>query len=122
MSLPANPNSNIRQSLEDYSAAAVTTGTAKREWTVLYGGRVVAHARAEAAGSGTGSTKIDVNVNGTSILARVLEKTSTSGQFSNGEPASGASCRPGDVISYDIDAIGQTAHTRVSVAIAVVAP
>lgn len=124
MALPANPNSKIRHTFTDYSSPAVTVGTNKREWTVLFGGRVVAHARAEGAGSGTGSTQIDVNVNGVSVLARPLLLASAStGQFTQGESAATASCRPGDRISYDVDAVPSLGgHSRVSVTICVVAP
>lgn len=114
----------VRQSFEDYSSAAVTAGTNKREWTALFPGRVVAHARAEGAGSGAGSTVIDVNVNGTSVLESTLSLASAStGEFSGGAPAANASVQPGDRVSYDIDSVPATAgHTRVSVSIAIVAP
>lgn len=124
MAKPTNPNSHVKQVCDDYSSAAVTAGTNKREWTALFGGRIVAHARAEGTGTGAGSTSVDVNVNGVSVLARVLTLGSAStGEFTQGEPAATASVKPGDRISYDIDAVpGSGGHTRFSIAIAVVAP
>lgn len=116
--------SKVLATFADYSSAAVTTGANKREFVTMHGGRVQAHARAEGAGVGSGNTDIDVNVNGISVLARVLRLASAStGEFTQGEPAASASCRPGDRISYDIDAIpATTGHTRVSISISVMAP
>ena len=121
---PANPNSAIRQVFTDYTVGAVTAGTNKREFTAMFGGRVVAHARAEGAGVGAGNTDVDVNVNGVSVLSRILRiATASTGEFTQGEPAGAGSCRPGDRISYDIDAIpATTGHTRFSITISVVAP
>jgi hypothetical protein len=124
MARPANPNSHVKQTFTDYSASAVTTGTNKREWVALFGGRIVAHARAETAGTGAGNTDLDVKVNGTSVLARVLRlATGVTGEFTQGEPASRASVRPGDRISYDVAAVpATTGAARVSISIAIVAP
>lgn len=124
MARPANPNNKIRQVFSDYSAAALTVGTNKREFTAMYGGRVVAHCRAETAGSGTGSTQITVRVNGVSVLARTLSLAAgATGEFTGGEPAARASCRPGDRISYDVDSIPTTtAPSRFSITICVVGP
>lgn len=124
MARPANPNHSIRQTFSDYSSGALTVGTNKREFTVLFGGRVVAHARAEGAGVGAGSSTVDVNVQGTSVLASTLTiATASTGEMTGGAPAASASCRPGDRISYDVDAIpATTGHTRFSITICVVAP
>lgn len=123
--MPKGPTvSKVLHSFTDYSAAALTAGTNKREFTAIFGGRVLAHARAEGAGSGAGNSDVDVNVNGTSVLARVLRiATASTGELTQGEPAASASCRPGDRISYDVDAIpATTGHTRFSITISVVAP
>lgn len=124
MAKPSNPNSNVRQDFTDYSSVAVTVGTNKREFTALFGGRVVAHARAEGAGGGAGNTTLNVFVNGVSVLSRVLLiATASTGEFTQGEPAAAASAKPGDRISYDVVAIpATTGHTRVSISIAIVAP
>lgn len=114
-----NPNA-VHAVLTDYSSAAVTAGTNKREWTAPFHGRIVAvYARAETAGSGTGSTTIDVNIGGTSALDSVLSLGVTStGRFSGGSLASDRSFRAGDRISYDIDSIPTTTgHARVSIVI-----
>jgi hypothetical protein len=109
--------------LQDYSAAALTTGTNKREWVAPFKGRIIGVSpRAETAGSGTGSTTIDVNINGTSIFASANQPTlavASTGEFTAGLfDSTAATFNAGDRISYDVDAIPTTTgHARFSLSI-----
>ena len=113
----------VHTTFEDYSSAAVTAGTDKREWTAPFSGRIAGVSpRAETAGVGAGSTTIDVNINGTSIFASANRPTiaqASTGEFSAGGFDSTASgFVAGDRISYDVDAIpATTGHARVSLSI-----
>jgi len=109
--------------LEDYSSAAVTVGTEKREWTAPAHGRIVGVSlRAETAGVGTGSTTIDVNINGISIFVaanRPTLATASTGEFAaGGFDGTQSTFVAGDRISYDVDAIpATTGHARFSLSI-----
>jgi len=109
----------VHTTFEDYSSAAITTGTNKREWTAPFHGRIVGvSARTEAATSGTST--LDVNINGTSIFAaanRPTKTTTGAGEFTAGNFDSTASgFIAGDVIGYDVDVAG-TGHSRFSISI-----
>lgn len=117
-----------RYHLTDYSSAAVTVGTNKREWVVPTGVRINrVHVAGGGAGGGAGSTTIDINLNGTTIFTtqgnRPSLATASTGAFTDGLPdvttvTESAAGSGYGLISYDVDAVPATSgHTRVAVAI-----
>ena len=113
----------VHTTLEDYSSAALTVGTEKKEWVAPFSGRIAGVSpRAEMAGVGAGSTTIDVNINGTSIFAAANRPTiaqASTGEFSAGNfDGTQSTFVAGDRISYDVDAIpATTGHARFSLSI-----
>lgn len=128
MSIRSRRPFSDRYGLSDYSSAAVTAGTNKREWLVPAGVRINrVHVAAGGAGGGAGSTTIDINLNGTTIYTTQANRptiaTASTGAFTDSLPevstvteqvaGSGVG-----VISYDVDAIpATTGHTRVALTI-----
>lgn len=94
----------------DYSNAAITAATEKREWIITSAMRIVdVIVDSGGAGSGAGSDIVDVNRNGTTIYTTQANRptlaTGDTGLFSEaGEPEIDR-LEPGDVLSYDVDAV-----------------
>lgn len=108
--------------LEHYSAAALTTGTAKYEWIVPFFARIltVIIDSETASSGGADDDIIDVNINGTTIFTTqanrpTLTKTNT-GAWTEITPEVDI-VRPGDIISYDVDQIDTTGSARVKILI-----
>lgn len=107
--------------LTDYIAAAATAGTAKREWSMPFACRLTALIVAfEGAGVGAGSTILDFNKNGTTIFTTQANRptiaTADTGMAAQAAPPEDTIFSPGDVFSYDVDAIpATTGHTRMTV-------
>ena len=115
--------SNIALILEHYTAAAITTGTAKKEWICPIYGRIVdVIVDSENAGiTGGTSDIIDVNINGTTIYTtqdnRPTLLLSDTGLWAEAAEPEVVAVSPGDIISYDIDQICTTGSERVKVTI-----
>ena len=108
--------------LEHYTAAALTTGTNKKQWIVPFPYRIVdVIVNSEAAGSGGTSTIIDVNINGTTIYTtqgnRPTLLTADTGMYTEAAEPEITSGKGGDVIAYDIDQIASTGPTLTTVTI-----
>lgn len=121
---------NVDHILEHYVAAALTTGTAKKEWVIPFFCRIldVIIDSETASSGGANDDIIDVNINGTTIYTTqgnrpTLTKTNT-GLWARGEPEAGGAgvagmsiLRPGDILSYDVDQVDTTGSARVKVTI-----
>ena len=113
----------VARMLTHYSSGALTTATLKWEWVVPYYARIIdVLIDAEAsAGVGNGKNTIDVNINGTTIFtdqdSRPYLDIGDSGLFRRGA-IEVSHVVPGDIISYDVDAVPATSGaTRVKVCI-----
>lgn len=112
-----NQAHSVVAKFEDYVAAALTTGTAKKEWIVPVFCRLLdVIADSEVAGSGGVSDLLDINKNGTSIFTTQANRPTllagNTGMFTEaGEPEI-ASFVPGDVLSYDVDQVASTGSSR----------
>lgn len=102
--------------LSDYVAAALTTGTKKKQWVCPVNGyieQVVVHNG--AAGSGGTSDIIDVNKAGTTIFTTQGRRpTQLSGDtlaYTVGE-IEVTQVQAGDIISYDVDQVCSTGSTE----------
>lgn len=117
----------VRRVLDDYVAAALTTGTAKKEWIMPFDGRITdVIVTSQAAGSGGTSSIIDVNINGTTIYTTQARRPTLlladSGMYAeSGEPQVTA-VKAGDLIGYDVDQVTTTGPTRTSVTIVIEMP
>jgi hypothetical protein len=114
--------SNIALILEHYTAAAITTGTEKKEWVCPIYGRIVdVIVDSETAGSGGTSDIIDVNIGGTTIYTtqgnRPTLLLANTGLWAEAAEPEVQNLSPGDIVSYDIDQICTTGSARVKVTI-----
>lgn len=114
--------SNIALILEHYTAAAITTGTEKKEWVCPIYGRIVdVIVDSETAGSGGTSDIIDVNIGGTTIYTtqgnRPTLLLANTGLWAEAAEPEVQNLSPGDIVSYDIDQICTTGSERVKVTI-----
>ena len=114
--------SNIALILSDYSNAAITTGTNKKEWVVpAYCNITDVICNSETAGSGGTSDLIDVNLNGTTIYTtqgnRPTLLQADTGLFSEAAEPEVTFCSPGDIIAYDIDQVSTTGSARFTITI-----
>jgi hypothetical protein len=113
---------NVREILRDYVAAALTTGTNKKEWIVPFNCQILdVIVTSQAVGSGGTSTIVDVNIGGTTIYTtqgnRPTLLLADSGMYAEAAEPEVRTVRAGDRISYDIDQITTTGPTRTEVAI-----
>lgn len=113
---------NVDLILFDYSNAAITTGTAKKEWIVPFIGVILdVICDSETAGSGGTSDLIDVNINGTTIYTtqgnRPTLLVGDTGLFSEAAEPEVTTVFPGDIVSYDIDQIATTGSARFKISI-----
>jgi hypothetical protein len=118
MTLKANA---LRHVLEHYTAGALTAAGDKATWMVPCKGRIAAvQIKSGAAGTGTGNTVIDVHKNGTSIWATAGNKptllAADSGFYTVGniDAANGAHVEEGDIITYDVDSVPNSAGPTVT--------
>ena len=117
----------IARILEDYSSAALTVATTKKEWIVTHHGRIGGvRINASGAAGGAGTSTIDININGVTIFTTQANRpqlaVQAGGDFTVGPPDVGY-VKPGDVVSYDVDTIpAVSGHTRVEIAISLVRP
>ena len=112
----------IRHTFEHYTAAALTTGTAKHRWVAPTDMRILdVIVNSGAAGTGGTSTIIDVNVNGTTIYGTQANRptllVADSGFYTKAGPNSVTHVKAGDVITYDVDQISTTGPTLTNIAI-----
>lgn len=110
--------------LEHYTAAALTTGTNKKQWVVPFDYRIIdVIVNSEAAGSGGTSTIIDVNKNGTTIYTtqgnRPTLLVADTGMYTEAAEPEIVSGNAGDVLAYDIDQIASTGPTLTTVTIVI---
>lgn len=116
---------SIRIVFDDYVAAALTAGTNKREWVLPCQARLQSlQVTSATAGSGAGSSTMDINKEGTTIFTTQANRptiaTADTG-FWTWKPSTDLvrDFAEGDVLAYDIDAIPATtghARTRLSIA------
>lgn len=118
------PHGVAVHTFEDFSNAAITTGTAKREWIVTFYGRIVdIICDSETAGSGGTSDIIDVNKNGTTLYTTQANRPTllvgNTGMFTEAGvgPDAALTVVPGDILSYDIDQIATTGGARFKIII-----
>ena len=115
--------SNIALILEDYSNAALTTGTEKKEWVCPIYGRIVdVIVDSETAGlTGGTSDIIDVNIGGTTIYTtqgnRPTLLLADTGLWAEAAEPEVQNLSPGDIVSYDVDQICTTGSARVKISI-----
>lgn len=117
----ANP---VRESAKGYSNAAVTANQILNEVVVPVRCEIGAlTATAVTAGTGAGSTVLDVLLNGTSIWATAANKptlaAASTGEFASTKPDAGTNaCRPGDRLTLQVSSIpATTGHARVMIAL-----
>ena len=115
-------SSNIVDILEYYSNAAITTGTAKKEWVPGFYGRILdVIIDSETANSGEATDIADININGTTIYTtqgnRPTLPTLDTGMWGEAAEPEVVTFEPDDIISLDIDQIATTGSARVKVAI-----
>lgn len=95
---------------QHYSNGAITAGTNKQEWIMGFHGRIVdVICDSGAAGSGSDGDVIDVNINGTTIYTtqgnRPTLDSGDTGMFAEAGEPEVTTFVPGDVLSYDVDAV-----------------
>lgn len=108
--------------LEYYSSAAITTGTAKKEWIVPFACRILdVILDSETANSGEATDIADVNKNGTTIYTTQANRptlgTSNTGLWAEAAEPEIVTLEAGDILSLDIDQIATTGSARVKAAI-----
>lgn len=117
----------VRHVFEYYSASALTTGTAKKEWIVPFACKIIdiiVDSETASVG-GAADDLIDVNVNGTSIFVDThtnqptLTKTNTGFWATTLIPTDTVNLAAGDILSIDVDQVDTTGSARVKVAISV---
>jgi len=114
---------NARRSLDFYNDGAVTTSTRFR-WVVNADYKIIGVVGyAGAVGSGTGSTQVDIQKNGTSIFVgseRFSLPAADNGIFNGATMKTDTSTqlRPGDVVTLQVTAVPSTAgHSQVAFSI-----
>lgn len=120
------PRGNYGQGIhvfEHYSAGALTAATLKYEWIVPFNCSIIdVLADSEGANGGTDDDILDVNRNGTTIFGTQANRPTLTaddtGAFTVGK-WSVTELRAGDVLSYDVDAVGATGSTRFKLAVVV---
>lgn len=110
-----------------YAPAAVTAGAYLAERVILYPCRLTAvKAYANVAGTGGGSTVVDVLVNGVSVWSAPANRPTLAatavGEFANTHPNRGTALDPGDRVAVQVAAVSTTGHGRVAVGAALEHP
>jgi hypothetical protein len=119
--------SKVAAVLRGYSNAAVTANQYLTEEPVLFPARIGAvKVRAETAGSGVGSTVVDVLLNGASVYTtagnRPTIAAASTGEATNTRP-NAVSVQPGDVLAWRVISVpAGSGHARVSAACSLEVP
>lgn len=112
----------IRNHVTGYSNAAVTAAQKLTEFVAVAPMRIGAvKVYAATAGTGAGSTVVDVLLNGTSIWTTAADRptllATSTGEFANPAPNTRA-VQPGDRIEIQVASISTTGHARLSATVA----
>lgn len=108
--------------LQHFIDGDVNAGTDLARWIVPISGRIVdIIAVSRVAGTGGGSTILDIHKNGTTIFTtqanRPTLEDQDSGMYTAGAPEV-PTVRAGDILSLDVDAVNTSSdHTDLSIAI-----
>ncbi len=110
-----------RHHITAYGAAAVTVGQILGREVMTFKGKIAAvRVNGITAGSGTGYTTIDVQINGSSIWDHYDNRPTllavSTGEFTNAPPS--PKCRdinPGDIVTITVPSISTTGHARLCV-------
>lgn len=117
----------VATTVAGYATTAVAAGQYLGETVVVFPCRLTAvKVHGATAGTGAGTTVVDLLKNGVSVWATAANRptlaATATGEFASTRPNRGTTCNPGDRLSWQVAAISSTGHARLAASAALEAP